>query len=36
MNTLDIIVASIVGILLIAWLIYDLIRNIKHKRNAKD
>ena len=32
MNTLDILVASIVGALFIIWLIYDVIRNIKHKK----
>ena len=32
MNTLDIVVASIVAILLIVWLIYDCIRSIKRKR----
>lgn len=32
MNTLDIVVASIVGTLFIVWLIYDVIRNIKHKK----
>lgn len=31
MNTFDVIVASIVGVLIIMWLIYDLVRNIKHK-----
>lgn len=36
MNTLDIVIASIVGTLFIIWLIYDAIRSIKHKKNAKD
>jgi len=36
MNTLDIVVASIVGTLLIVWLIYDVIRNITNKKNAKN
>lgn len=31
MNTFDIIVASIVGVLIIMWLVYDLIKNTKHK-----
>lgn len=31
MNTFDIIVASIVGVLIIMWLVYDLTRNMKHK-----
>lgn len=36
MNTLDIVVASIVGTLFIAWLIYDLIRSIKRKREKQN
>lgn len=31
MNTFDIVVASIVGVLIIMWLVYDLIKNAKHK-----
>lgn len=36
MNTLDIVVAGIIGTLFIIWLIYDVIRSIKHKKNAKN
>lgn len=31
MNAFDVIVASIVGVLIIMWLVYDLVRNAKHK-----
>ena len=31
MNTFDIIVGSIVGVFIVIWIVYDLIRNTKHK-----
>lgn len=36
MNTCDVVVAVVAGALIVAWLIYDFIRNIKYKKQKKN
>lgn len=36
MSILEIIVASIVGILFVSWVIYDIIRSIKLKKEKRE